>query len=286
MRLLGSARTFLDLLDSLDTNPAAGQLWSERVHSAFVSAGTDPASFEKLVKRISGDPRAALAPVKSDEEWCVSGHFPELCQAMSGISVAAARLGNQDALIFDGSKTTAATIISTPNGAGFLRIEYRSVPTFLSTGDVVDVGAPLPGRNFDVRANFLAAVPPVLYLKWAFAGTCWQPPETAACVVIDDPPLRPRYGFLNFQHLLGLMERANFSTRIAFIPWNWNRSAPTTVRLFHHNPERFSLSVHGCDHTHHEFGIDTPSRLAWKSREAMQRMARHQSKTGLSHDPL
>src|SRR4029079_8281891 len=56
--------------------------------------------------------------------------------------------------------------------------------------------------------------------------------------------------------------------------------------LFRHNPGRFSLSVHGCDHTHHEFGTDHPGRLAWKSSEAMNRRARHESRTGLSHDPV
>jgi hypothetical protein len=286
VRLLGSSRMFLAMFDALDRDPAAGELWPQRVHSAFVAAGADPMSFERLVKRLTGDARASLTPVTPDAEWSVSDQLPEFCQSMSGIHVAAATNSHDVALAVDESKAKAVPIISNRNGAGFVRVQYRSVPTFLSTGDVVDVDAPLAGRNFDVRANFLAAVPPVLYLKWAFADTCWQPPETAACVVIDDPPLRPRYGFLDFQHLLGLMERANFSTSIAFIPWNWNRSEPTTVRLFRHNPGRFSLSVHGCDHTHHEFGIDHLSRLAWKSREAMQRMARHESKTGLSHDPV
>ena len=44
--------------------------------------------------------------------------------------------------------------------------------------------------------------------------------KLAACLVIDDPLLRPRYGLLNFQHLLNLMSASNFSTSIAFIPWN------------------------------------------------------------------
>jgi len=125
-----------------------------------------------------------------------------------------------------------------------------------------------------------------MYVKWAFAETCWQPPETGACLVIDDPLLHPRYGFLNFQRLLDLMERVNFSTSIAFIPWNCNRSAQKTVGIFQKNPKRFSLSVHGCDHTGGEFGSRNSGRLAWKSRQATQRMARHKSKTGLSHDPV
>ncbi|HEY9502706.1 MAG TPA: hypothetical protein VIR01_13820, partial [Pyrinomonadaceae bacterium] len=82
------------------------------------------------------------------------------------------------------------------------------------------------------------------------------------------------------------MKRHNFSTNIAFIPWNWRRSAPEVVRLFRENPERFSLSVHGCDHTRAEFGSADQQRLYWKARQALERMNRHEAITGISHDPV
>jgi hypothetical protein len=44
-------------------------------------------------------------------------------------------------------------------------------------------------------------------------------------LVIDDPLLKPRYGFLKFLPFLRLMQRHDFATSIAFIPWNWRRSA-------------------------------------------------------------
>jgi hypothetical protein len=104
--------------------------------------------------------------------------------------------------------------------------------------------------------------------------------------VIDDPLLKPRYGFLKYQELLDLMVRWKFSTSIAFIPWNWRRSTSKVVRLFRDNPEKYSLSVHGCDHTKSEFGSRNGGRLAWKSRQAIQRMSRHKSRTGLPYDPV
>lgn len=284
-RLLGSSAAFLKLAGVLATNTEASSGWQKNVHSAFVFAGNDPASFEKLARQITGDPGAALAKVNQGAEWHVSGQLPEFCKSMSGVRVAATT-DTAAALAFDEAKAGAAKIISTKSGAAFMRLEFQSVPVFLSTAEVVDVAAPLPARVFDIRTHFLSAVPLVLYVKWAFAEICWQPPETAACLVIDDPLLQPRYGFLNFQRLLDLMEHVNFTTSIAFIPWNCNRSARKIIRLFQKNPQRFSLSVHGCDHTGGEFGSRHPGRLAWKSRQAMQRMARHQSKTGLPHDPV
>src|SRR5205807_731437 len=120
------------------------------------------------------DSCASLVPVNSETEWCVSDELPEFCKSMSGIHVRAATNGNQAALVFNMPVPKAATLISDGNGAGFVRLLHRSVPLVLSIGDVVDVGAPLSGKNFDVRTSFLVAVPPVLYLKWAFADICWQ----------------------------------------------------------------------------------------------------------------
>ena len=134
------------------------------------------------------------------------------------------------------------------------------------------------------ESTFFSAVPLVLYIKWAFAETCWSAPETNACLVIDDPVLKPRHGFVNFQELLSLMKRHKFSTNIAFIPWNWRRSAPEVVRLFRENPENYSLSVHGCDHTRAEFGGSDQQRLYWKTQQALERMNRHESITGIRHD--
>jgi hypothetical protein len=160
------------------------------------------------------------------------------------------------------------------------------VPIFLSTGDIIDVTRAVLGRNFDIRLHFLAAAPVVMYVKWAFGSSCWQAAEIAACLVIDDPLLKPRYGFLNFERLLKIMDDVDFSTSIAFIPWNSNRSTRKVVQVFKENRKRFSLSVHGCDHVGGEFGIRNSSRLAWKSRQALNRMAQHQCGTGLPYDPV
>jgi hypothetical protein len=98
--------------------------------------------------------------------------------------------------------------------------------------------------------------------------------------------LKTTHGFVDFRKLLFLMKRHNFSTNIAFIPWNWRRSAPEAVRLFRENPGRYSLSVHGCDHTGAEFGSSSEQRLYWKAQQALERMNRHESITGIDYDPV
>jgi hypothetical protein len=284
-RLLSSSATFLKLLEALGKNSEASSRWQNDIHSAFVFAENDRALFEKLARQITGNSTASLVNINRGAVWSVSDQLPEFCKSMSGLLVADIN-GAEAALAFNESNSDAVKIISTKTGVAFVRLGFRSVPVFLSTADIIDVDAALLARYFDVRRHFLAAVPVVLYVKWAFSGTCWQAAKITACLVIDDPLLKSRYGFLNFHHLLNLMEHVDFSTSIAFIPWNWSRSARKIVRLFQENPKRFSLSIHGCDHTDGEFGSRDSGRLAWKSKLAMQRMARHQSTAGLAHDPV
>lgn len=283
-RLLATAVAFLKLAELMGQNSAVAAGWSRTMHSAFVFTGGESATFEQLARLLTGDPHAALVRA-SGGEWRVSDQMDDFCRSMSGIQTPVA--SSRDlAFVLDESKTRATGIISSPSGRAFFRVDHRSVPVFLSTGEVIDVEAPPASRSLDVRLHFIAAVPVVMYVKWAFAGICWEPPRTSACLVIDDPVLKPRYGFLNFQNLVRLMNRVNFSTSVAFIPWNWNRSSGDTVQLFRENSRRLSISIHGCDHTGGEFGGRNAGRVAWKSREAMQRMTRHQSKTGLPYDAV
>ncbi len=110
--------------------------------------------------------------------------------------------------------------------------------------------------------------------------------ETLACFIIDDPLLRPRYGFLEYEKLLAEMKIHRFFTELAFIPWNYKRSDPGTVKLFADNPQYFRLCVHGCDHTDHEFSNGDYQAMSTLSATALWRMEEHKKITGLGYDPV
>jgi hypothetical protein len=59
---------------------------------------------------------------------------------------------------------------------------------------------------------------------------------------------------------------AQFFHEHRFHPWNWRPQQFESGAIIQDNPERLSLSIHGCDHTGGEFGSLNVSRLAWKSR--------------------
>jgi hypothetical protein len=285
--LICSSDTFLQLIEGLEP-PGSMQFWKEHVHSAFVYAGNDFEILQKLVRRLTGDNDAVLCKINPGVGGvAVSDQLNDFCGSMAGLRVAVSKVDLDSSIILNTPKGNTSKIISHGDCSTFLNLEYKGVPVFLSTSrQIIDIDAELTSQNFDVREHFLTTVPLVLYIKWAFAETCWNAPEANACLVIDDPLLKPTHGFVDFEELLSLMKRHKFSTNIAFIPWNWRRSAPETVRLFRENPERFSLSVHGCDHTRAEFGSPGQQRLYWKARQALERMDRHEAITGISHDPV
>ena len=113
-----------------------------------------------------------------------------------------------------------------------------------------------------------------------------KPKETLACLIIDDPYLIPKYGYLNFKKLLEEMKYHHFFTEIAFIPWNYKRSDPNTVRLFVDNPDHYALCVHGCNHLNNEFGGNNYQELYNLSSAALWRMEQHKKISGLGYDPV
>lgn len=281
LKLFGSTRMILRFLEQIESKPERKQFWGTRIHSVFVYNDGLAESVAALVKILVPGRKSAVQHTPPTE-FSVS-ELPEFCGPMSGVTCASR--GAREGVCVVKSEL-AENIISLPEGAVFANLQHHNVPIYLSTTDVIDIDAELAARDFDIRDHFLSATPVVMYVKWAFAESCFNPPETNACLIIDDPPLKPRYGFVDFERLNDLMRCHNFSCSLAFIPWNWRRSDSRVVSLFKKNPDRLSLSVHGCDHTRSEFGIQNGDLLRWKVLCAAQRMTRHEFRTGLRHDPV
>ncbi|MDQ3314857.1 MAG: hypothetical protein M3505_09570 [Verrucomicrobiota bacterium] len=285
-RLFCSSDIFNQLLGQLDHSTGARLWWQAHVHSVFVYAGSDAAVLQAVLRKVTGDTGAVMQEAgRSCGEFSVSDGLDEFGGVMAGLRIEAAKLGADTKLAFYRRSATAADVISRGSGATLVRASHQEVPVLLSTSaEVIDLDCKLPSGLFDLREHVLTALPFVLFVKWAFSGSCWHSAEVNACLIIDDPVLKPTDGFLNFKELLRLTKRHRFSANIAFIPWNWRRSAPEVIRLFRENPDQLSISVHGCDHVRAEFGSPDQQRLHGKAEEALERMERHEANTGLRHD--
>lgn len=213
----------------------------------------------------------------------------ELLGPMAGLRFSAA-LGREDALLSGvdtGEGSTFRTIISAGAAPVFVQLEQKGVSVFLCTSsEMVDIDEPVSRGFYDVKDHFCSAVPLVMFVKSMFREVAWRPQELGACLIIDDPLLRPRYGFCDFPKLRDLMRQHGFTTNIAFIPWNWRRTSPSASDFFRKESDLFSVSIHGCDHTAGEFGAPSLEGLHTRARLAQSRMRSHQARTGVRHDSI
>jgi hypothetical protein len=285
-RLVCSAQAFARVVGDLQNVSFNSNSLARQIHSVFLYSNGDPVALASAVSQLSGATLSIRRGAGRVTEWHIANEPDGMFGAMRDLRIqpSVTHLGSGDFFHTDGESLTP--LIAGEDKAAFVKLNCFGLPVFVSSERLIDIDAELRTFNFDIRDHFFSAVPLVSYIRWAFPQSSWHAAEISACLVIDDPLLKPTHGFVDFQELLSLMKRYNFSTNIAFIPWNWTRSVPEVVRLFRENPELFSLSVHGCDHTRAEFGSPSQQRLYWKARQALDRMDRHKAATGISHDPV
>ncbi|HEY3862874.1 MAG TPA: hypothetical protein VGO59_13400 [Verrucomicrobiae bacterium] len=221
---------------------------------------------------------------KPDAQYAVSADARAFCGELSGLVFGP--VNREDDVVFDraagaGRVSEYVQIGGRPSVAG---VHNGSAFTLLAgSRHIVDID-----ESFEQGARLLdyfsRLAPALWFLRHAFGDRCWHGTHKEACFIVDDPLLRKRHGFLRYTALLEAMKQRAFSMSVAFIPWNCDRSDRQTVELFHRNSSRLTLSVHGCDHTRHEFGGEDGSSLLAKASVAQGRMARHQKLTGLPCD--
>ena len=167
-----------------------------------------------------------------------------------------------------------------------LRVRAKRAEAFfvplMRVFDASRVGQPtaLP-KAFSLMAPF------IVFLRYAAGDYGWHLDGHYANLTIDDAWLTQPYGHLDYPALLAEMEKHNFHTTIAFIPWNFDRSKPDVVALFRAHPERYSICLHGNDHKHREFGgyaRNSPREQMADIKQAVARMERFHVLTGIPYD--
>ena len=236
------------------------------------------------------DASVSLQDAPSDDVSIhVSDEFRDLAGSMAGIKFSL-QMGRDDAVLTGvpiSGESKCAAIISAGADPIFVRFQNDRAPVYFCTSSqIIDVDQPVNKGFYDVKDQFCSAVPMVMFIKSMFPEVAWQPQELGACLIIDDPLLKNRYGFCNFQNLRELMLRQRFTTNIAFIPWNWRRTSSAASKFFNSEAGLFSISIHGCDHTAGEFGADSSEVLYNMAQLARSRMRRHQERTGIEHDSV
>ena len=219
----------------------------------------------------------------------ISSELAEVTGAMAGLEVSS-RLRKEDAIVVSGvtgGEPRFATVISAGGAPVFFRFKWNAIPVFFCASSyMVDIGQTLHPGFYDVKDHFCSVVALVMFLRFMFPEVAWRPRELSACLIVDDPLLKQRYGSCDFGQLRDLMQQHRFTTNIAFIPWNWRRTSRAASDFFSNESEHFSVSIHGCDHIGAEFGATSLEVLDDKAKLAQSRMRNHEARTGIHHDAV
>jgi hypothetical protein len=182
--------------------------------------------------------------------------------------------------------TPAAEVIMTANERPvFVRMDRGSCQVFLLSAPLPDLDEPLD-REHELQEHYHRLIPVLIFLRHCFRESCWHGPESTARLIIDDPLLTGRYGFLDHSVLVKSMERTKYGTSIAFIPWNyWRTSRRNTLQLLG-GSSNIAICVHGCDHTNKEFDAQDSALLGRKAGLALQRMESQRKRTGAAFEQV
>lgn len=256
----------------------------------YVHISDDHRASERGLQFLYGDTALLLREAPSGKAQVrISSELGEVAGAMAGLELSS-RLQKEDAIVVSGvadGESRFATVISAGGAPVFFRFEWNGVPVFFcASSHMVDIDQTVRPGFYDVKDHFCSAVPLVMFLRFMFPEVAWRPRELSACLIVDDPLLRQRYGSCDFGQLRDLMRQHGFTTNIAFIPWNWRRTSRSASDFFSSESEHFSVSIHGCDHIGAEFGATSLEVLDNKAKLAQSRMRNHEGRTGIHHDAV
>lgn len=215
----------------------------------------DPASCpDEAIRDLIRVPRAKLSRLNSRPIDCVCAEDSEaICGPLTGLSVCSV-----DATESWGMPCPlphwCKSVISSEGAALLLQVQRNEREIFLLfTATLADLGEVVT-RNVDIQERLLSLAAPLMVVKHLAQGRGWNRENGFANVIIDDPPLTLKYGFIDFRRLVDRVARADLRVTLAFIPWNCRRGGRRAVRFFKDASDRLSLCVHGCNHTAREFG--------------------------------
>jgi hypothetical protein len=213
----------------------------------------------------------------------VSASQPEITGEFSGLSFGCARNATDFGFVCSAEARSMVPLITIGGTPFWVVVEKNRCQAFLlACSAIADIDEQLNG-NIDLISYFSRLLPAAMFLRSGFKSRCWHSKHRFGNFIIDDPPLKRSYGYLNYRDLVSKMDQFDFASTIAFIPWNYRRIDQEVAQLFRERPDRLSLCVHGCDHTGAEFWSTDLAVLNSKVQLASARMKSLRRQTGLSY---
>ncbi len=241
-----------------------------------------------VLRALSSDGLLGVEPLPDEDAMFQVGDGDrESCGAFSGLRLGLVDPKRDRRFLESSGGSRPHAIVRVAGKPFFVRTTLGgSQIFFLACAELADLDERV-GREARVLSWFSRLVPMMMFLRGALGSRVWHNDNPRACFTIDDPLLRSgRYGFLEYRRLVESMRQRNFSTSIAFIPWNYRRSSSDVAKLFSSKSGVPSLCVHGCDHTRGEFATTDVDSLRAKAHTALERMQIHRQLSGVPFDDV
>jgi hypothetical protein len=254
---------------------------TSRFRYLLVHGLTEDCFSEKLLKALSNDRLCGVRRIAdTGQQYEIAANSRDICEAFSGVSFGPVNAANDHVFSVKPGNPAVRTPI-TIGGDPFMAVVKldKTEIVFLASKDTLDVNREI--ANARLSEYFSRFLPHAMAVRYMFGEESWRPVEHHASIIIDDPLLRPTYGFLNFERLLRLVEEFNLFVTIAFIPYNYRRNSKRIVRMFRENRERLAICFHGNDHTTEELASSDISRLNTMLDIAESRMSIHHESSGV-----
>jgi len=250
----------------------------------FVFGFRADGSHDSLLRSLTRGAIRGVAQLSGQAKLRVCPEPREFCRQFAGLTMSEADAAYDSH--FDGDATSCFRLIEAGDKTFAVRTESpEGRLTLVACSALANLNESI-SKETSLLKFFSRLMPLMMFLREAFSGYVWENSEPAGCFIIDDPLLKPTYGFLNYRRLLEEMAGTPFAMSIAFIPYNFKRSSREAAELFLRHPTTLSLCVHGCDHTGGEFGGTDPRFLEQQATTALERMALHKKRTGVPFDSV
>jgi hypothetical protein len=248
-----------------------------------VTPDVDPSVLRSWSGGATSGSRRLRSPLHSQY---VFGRVDGLTSQLSGLEIPR-RTGDISYLVLE-EHTATQRIMSVRDGDEFVPVFIKNMVQQQSLFVAAAVPSDESSSAEEGVANaFLQTAPAMMFVKYCAGERGWHAPHHYANLTIDDPWLRQPYGYVDYQGLFEEMERHEFHTTIAFIPWNYDRSEPAVVSLFRNHPGRFSVAIHGDNHDHKEFTDYKSKPLLVQIadlKQSLARMEKFRALTGIDYD--
>jgi len=263
---------------------ALARYLTARFQCLFVHGIVADAFSAALLRALSRGRIQNVAPIENQgQRYEIVREVRDICGSFGGISFGPVNAGNDHVLCLGEGSGQVRTCIAIGDRPFMALLKQDATTVVVIAGrDTVEMHSEIGDQA--LSEYFSRFVPHAMALRFLFGEQCWHPIAHHASFIIDDPLLRPTYGYVDFQQLLALMEEQNFATTIAFIPHNYRRNLPKTVQMFLQHSDRFSICFHGNDHTAAEFAETDVCRLNTGLSVAEARMRIHERMTGIPCD--